>query len=264
MMSTNPNDKETSKIPVHALRWHLSGTILEMYKETETSNDYKTIDLSKFDIFFRGVDSDGFLTIEILPVGEQSATLTTKKAANTSTMEAKQPASAHSGAHKTLVNFDYKRRRQHGDVVIPGGFSKYSEIDNKKGGKYTIYVNQRKHFLVKVETGLGNKRLHNLGELGNTRDYITRFARKFDDEWHDWYTRAEIKERLHDARMYDGQKLSAGLAILQKQGLITKRKDSRGEVYASVKLPEVDSDSGVQNETMASAGNGKKKKAHEK
>jgi hypothetical protein len=236
--------RETIKLPLHALKGHLSGTVLELTKDTKTSYEYKRIDLSKYDFFFRGLDADGFLNFEILPV-------------NVAPQDDEAWKKMRESPDFKPTPFNPRRRRQHGNIVIPVGYSLYLEVPTKLGGTHKVYVNHRKNFLIKVETYRGGARLHNLGELDDPKSWIARFKAKFD-EWHDWLPKADIKKKLRDARMFDSQKMDMGLKILEQEKFIKKR----GDAYASVNLPVPPATESSNEPSPAPVR--KKKSAHEK
>lgn len=232
--------RETIKLPLHALKGHLSGKVIELTKDTQTSFEYKRIDLSKYDFFFRGLDADGFLTIEILPV-------------NAAPQDDESWKKMRESPDFKVAQFNPRRRRQHGNIVIPANYSLYLEVPTKRGGSHKVYVNHRKNFLIRVDTYSGGARLHNLGELDDSKSWIARFKAKFDSEWHGWLAKKDIKTKLHDARMYDSQKMDMGLKILEQEGFIKKHK----ETYASVNSP-VTADASTDHLTSTSI---RKKKA---
>lgn len=224
-MNTSIESRETIKVPIKALKGHLNGTTLELTKEANTSYEYKSIDLSRYNFLFRGVDAEGFLNVEILPI---DASPQEEDEEVWKTM--KQSPDFHS------TQFNPRRRRLHGNVPIPPGYTPYLEVRTKLGGAHKVYVNHRKNFLIKVETYRGGSRLHNLGELGDPKSWIARFKAKFE-EWHDWKTKDEIKDEIYKARMYDSQKLATGLLILEKEGVIKKNKDSYAAVNLTIDTP---------------------------
>lgn len=201
---------EIWKISPNNTKLKLNGTVLEIIRETENATDSHKIDLSKFDLFMQGIDSEGFVIFGVRPAEKQV--------------------------------FDLSRRRMHGDVKIPTNFYVYTQHVTTENTKYIVYVNERKHFLLRIETP-NDIRTHNLGELGNPESFLGRFADLFE-KWGDYLHRDQIKETLHNKRMYDAQKMTIGLRILQKEGLI-KRVDG---LYGWHALP---SDTGVLREYRA-------------
>lgn len=217
------NQREFIKVPAFFARLQWNGTTLEMTRESSKSYNYQTVDTAKYDLVTHGMDDEGYMVLEIIPRdAEIPSEPTFAEKSTTATATAKQP-----------VEFDPSRKRIHGYVVIPPEFSPYLEYETTHGSKYKVYVNDKKHFLIEVETKDG-ARLHNLGVLGEPKGWLTRFLRHFEN-WNEWLSREQIKSRLHAERMYDGQKLTMGLLILQREGLI-KMKDG---VYAISTL-EVD------------------------
>lgn len=219
-MASQEPVREISKIPSQGLRLHLDGDILVLSSDAKTYQEEKRIDLRKFDLYLRGIDTDGFTIVETLPVG-------------TPVEEAEQDSwkRMHESADFKHTTFNPRRRRLHGNVQLPPNYVLYHEEKTKLGGMHKIFVGPRKDFLIRVETFRGGARLHNLGSLSDTKSWIARFLAMFQKE-HDWMTKSQIKDKTYADRMFDSQKLAMGLVILEKEGLIKKRGDS----YASVDL----------------------------
>lgn len=185
---------EKCKISPKSTKFKLKGTVLEIVRETATTQDHHSIDMSKFDMYLTGVDSDGFVIFEIKPT--------------------EKPV------------FDLSRKRMHGDYIIPSDFYEYLRHITSENTVYTVFRNAGKHFLIRVETPKGI-RIHNLGQLDDPKSYLGRFVYLFE-RWGEWLHRSQIKTWLHKERMYDGQKMTICLLILHKEGII-KRQDG---VYA--------------------------------
>lgn len=190
---------EKWKISPNNTKLKLNGTVLEIIRETETTKDSHSVDLSKFDIILKGVDSDGFVILEC--------------------KQAEKPV------------FDLSRKRIHGDVKIPSNFYQYLQHITTENTKYLVYANERKHFLLRIETP-NDVRTHNLGELGDPNSFLGKFADLFSGIA-EYLHRGQIKDMLYKNRMYDAQKMTIGLLILQKEGII-KRKDG---LYGHYTLP---------------------------
>ncbi|MEM3094881.1 MAG: hypothetical protein QXX64_04505 [Nitrososphaera sp.] len=210
---------EVAKLPTSGLVLQVSGSTLEMTRETDKMYEYRTVDMSKNDIELDGADTEGFLRIRIVA---RKARLS---------QDARRQLEQAQAATLDLT----RRRIDSIDVKIPSDFGLYFILESAQGSKYEIYKNQGKHFLLKVRTHK-DTRLHNLGDLDNPKSYIARFGRLFETE-DKWLSKEEIKSMMREARMYDGQKMTVGLEILERMHVIKKL----GTKYANINLKKIPS-----------------------
>lgn len=215
------NMRETSKVPARATRIRLSGSTLELSRDNDGLSTVQKLDLSRFDMYLLGVDTEGYLLFEMVPRSALPRADYNNQA---------DPTLSSNGNAK--VAFDPSRRRIHGDVEIPVDFVLFLERQSSQGSRYRVFVNEKKQFLLKVDTK-DSARLHNLGEINNKKSFLFKLNSLFQES-NRWLATSEIKDILHNRRFYDGQKMNVGLEILVREGLI-KRQDGN---YAAMKVQE--------------------------
>ena len=129
--------RETSKVPARATRIRLSGSTLELSRDNDgLSTVQKKLDLSRFDMYLLGVDTEGYLLFEML---HRVAHCHERIIIIKPTLLYLQ------GNGNAKVAFDPSRRRIHGDVEVPVDFlGLFLERQSSQGSRYRVFVNEKK------------------------------------------------------------------------------------------------------------------------
>ena len=123
------NMRETSKVPARATRIRLSGSTLELSRDNDGLSTVQKLDLSRFDMYLLGVDTEGYLLFEMVPRSALPRADYNNQA---------DPTLSSNGNAK--VAFDPSRRRIHGDVEIPVDFWNFFSNGSLRKGADTEFL----------------------------------------------------------------------------------------------------------------------------